>query len=120
MTYWQGMYSPSSILADATYVFNGALRQRAGLVFGGVFNCDGVVLNKGLVMSEGTLLVSGVVFADGVTIASGIVMMDGLAYPDAWIKAESTVRGDNPSAMQPTPTPGIAQLEPSEPLRMAR
>ena len=103
MTNWQGMYSPSSLLADATSVVNGVLRQNVGLVSGSVFNSAGAVLNNGIVMADGTLVVSGIVMADGVTIASGIVMADGIAYPDTWIKAVTTVRGDNTAAMLPVP-----------------
>ena len=117
MTYWQGMYAPGVLLADAVYVNSGGIKQTPGLVAGGVSNSQGAVLNNGIVMADGSLLVSGIVMADGISIASGIVMADGMvmadgivmadgtSLPDGMINPSTTFRGDNTPAMQPVPIP---------------
>ena len=111
MQNWHGMYSPSLVLADATMLVNGMLRQTAGLIGGGVSTSQGALLNTGIVMADGTLAVSGIVMADGVSLACGIVMADGIvradgtAFPDGWLRAKTTVWGDDTAAMQPVLLP---------------
>jgi serine protease AprX len=100
MTYWQGMYARTVVLADATKVVNGAMLQVPGLTTAGVLQSGGVVFADGGPMGDDRLLARGVVFADGVTYASGVVFADGRItadaspFPDILVQAKVVVLGE--------------------------
>ncbi len=100
MTLWQGVYSRSLVLADATKVVNGSILQVPGLTSPGVLNSGGVALANGGAVNDDRLIAAGVVFADGVTYSSGVVFADGRIAADAggfsapWVKAKFVVPGD--------------------------
>ncbi len=100
MTFWQGVYARTLVLADATKVVNGAILQVPGLTTPGVLCSGGVVFADGGTTGDDRVVAKGVVFADGVTIASGVVFADGritadaTAFPDIRVKAKVVVPGD--------------------------
>ena len=100
MSYWQGIYARTLLLADATKVANGAISQVPGMTSPGVLQSGGVVFADGGPLGADRLLFKGVVFADGVTYSSGVVFADGRITADAvdaldvWTKAKVVVPGD--------------------------
>jgi len=83
MTYWQGMYSRSVVLADATGIVNGAIRQLPGFTAQGVLNSSGIVFADGGILADDVLTASGIVFADGTAYPEGIVFADGRMIADS-------------------------------------
>ena len=92
MTRWQGMYSRSVLLADATGVVNGALQQLPGLTSPGVLNSSGIVFADGGSLADDVLIASGIVFADGTVYPGGIVFADGRIIADFSTRSVSTVK----------------------------
>ncbi len=94
INYWQGMYSLSTVLSDATAIINGEIRRDLTLLSSGVLNSEGAVQTTGIVLADGRLMASGIVLADGSLIASGVVFADGVVIPDGIVLADDTPQSD--------------------------
>lgn len=99
MIYWQGVYSKSLTLADATKVTDGCFSQVPGLTSWGVSNSLGVTFADGNTMADGYLLANGVTFTDGIAFPSGVTFADGQMVFDSTIitksvKSKVVVPGD--------------------------